>query len=380
MSDDAICNLNAVLDDVVLTRCLTPAAQLVVRERGEVVFSRSLGWLDEAQQRPVDDETLFDLASVTKLFTITAFLRLVEAGRVGLEQPVCSLLPEFSGLRPVRPYENPLQWGLFVSIGGEGELLPVDAGQTTFKQLLTHTSGLPAWRAFKDQPDVEAARRLALGTTFAYLPDTRIVYSDVGLILLGMALERLTDSSLDEVIAQQVTRPLGLQHTRFLPIGEGRPDNVAPTEFCRWRNRRVVGEVHDESAARLGGVAGHAGLFSVASDVAAFGQLFLMGGGGLLSPQMVAEMCKVHAEFEGTRRGLGFALWSADPEASSNPFSPLAFGHTGFTGTSLWMDPHRQLTVALLTNEVYGGREGRGILELRVAVHRAVVMAFEGRP
>ena len=214
MSDDAICNLNAVLDDVVLTRCLTPAAQLVVRERGEVVFSRSLGWLDEAQQHPVDDETLFDLASVTKLFTITAFLRLVEAGRVGLEQPVCSLLPEFSGLRPVRPYENPLQWGAFVSIGGEGELPPVDAGQTTFKQLLTHTSGLPAWRAFKDQPDAEAARRLALETTFAYLPDTRIVYSDVGLILLGMALERLTDSSLDEVIAQQVTRPLGLQQDR----------------------------------------------------------------------------------------------------------------------------------------------------------------------
>jgi CubicO group peptidase (beta-lactamase class C family) len=372
---DAIANLNAVLEDVVLRRRLTPAAQLVVRKDGQVAFSRCLGWLDvETQQRPVNDDTLFDLASVTKLFTTTAFLRLMEAGWVELDQTVATLLPEFSGRRSICPYEDPLHWGAFVSVSAE-EDASVDAGQITFRQLLTHTSGLPAWRAFKDQPDAESARRLALETTFAYLPGTRIVYSDVGLILLGMALERLTNRRLDEVIAEQVTRPLGLEHTCFLPVGE----NVAPTEFCKWRNRRIVAEVHDESAARLGGVAGHAGLFSTAADVARFGQVFLDEGMPLLQSQTVAEMRRVQAEFEGTQRGLGFALWSADPEASSNPFSPTAFGHTGFTGTSLWMDPDRQLVVALLTNEVYGGREGRGILELRVAVHRAVVMAFGGQ-
>ncbi|MBP7228792.1 MAG: beta-lactamase family protein [Longilinea sp.] len=376
---DAIANLNAVLEDVVLQRRLTPAAQLVVRKDGQVVFSRCLGWLDvETQQRPVNDETLFDLASVTKLFTTTAFMRLMEAGRVGLDQALATVLPEFSGRRPIRPYEDPLRWGEFVSVSAE-EDAAVDAGQITFRQLLTHTSGLPAWRAFKDQPDAESARRLALQTTFAYLPGTRIVYSDVGLILLGMALERLTGCRLDEVIAEQVTEPLGLKHTRFLPIGGPRPENVAPTEFCQWRNRRIVGEVHDESAARLGGVAGHAGLFSTADDVARFGQVFLDGGMPLLQRQTVAAMRQVQAEFEGTRRGLGFALWSADPEASSNPFSPTAFGHTGFTGTSLWMDPERGLSVALLTNEVYGGRTGRGILELRVAVHRAVAMAWGGQ-
>lgn len=376
---DAIANLNAVLEDVVLQRRLTPAAQLVVRKDGQVVFSRCLGWLDvETQQRPVNDETLFDLASVTKLFTTTAFMRLMEAGRVGLDQALATVLPEFSGRRPIRPYEDPLRWGEFVSVSAE-EDAAVDAGQITFRQLLTHTSGLPAWRAFKDQPDAESARRLALQTTFAYLPGTRIVYSDVGLILLGMALERLTGCRLDEVIAEQVTEPLGLKHTRFLPIGGPRPENVAPTEFCQWRNRRIVGEVHDESAARLGGVAGHAGLFSTADDVARFGQVFLDGGIPLLQRQTVAAMRQVQAEFEGTRRGLGFALWSADPEASSNPFSPTAFGHTGFTGTSLWMDPERGLSVALLTNEVYGGRTGRGILELRVAVHRAVAMAWGGQ-
>mgnify|MGYP000918785673 FL=1 len=376
---DAIANLNAVLEDVVLQRRLTPAAQLVVRKDGQVVFSRCLGWLDvETQQRPVNDETLFDLASVTKLFTTTAFMRLMEAGRVGLDQALATVLPEFSGRRPIRPYEDPLRWGEFVSVSAE-EDAAVDAGQITFRQLLTHTSGLPAWRAFKDQPDAESARRLALQTTFAYLPGTRIVYSDVGLILLGMALERLTGCRLDEVIAEQVTEPLGLKHTRFLPIGGPRPENVAPTEFCQWRNRRIVGEVHDESAARLGGVAGHAGLFSTADDVARFGQVFLDGGMPLLQRQTVAAMRQVQAEFEGTRRGLGFALWSADPEASSNPFSPTAFGHTGFTSTSLWMDPERGLSVALLTNEVYGGRTGRGILELRVAVHRAVAMAWGGQ-
>jgi len=376
---DAIANLNAVLEDVVLQRRLTPAAQLVVRKDGQVVFSRCLGWLDvETQQRPVNDETLFDLASVTKLFTTTAFMRLMEAGRVGLDQALATVLPEFSGRRPIRPYEDPLRWGEFVSVSAE-EDAAVDAGQITFRQLLTHTSGLPAWRAFKDQPDAESARRLALQTTFAYLPGTRIVYSDVGLILLGMALERLTGCRLDEVIAEQVTEPLGLKHTRFLPIGGPRPENVAPTEFCQWRKRRIVGEVHDESAARLGGVAGHAGLFSTADDVARFGQVFLDGGMPLLQRQTVAAMRQVQAEFEGTRRGLGFALWSADPEASSNPFSPTAFGHTGFTGTSLWMDPERGLSVALLTNEVYGGRTGRGILELRVAVHRAVAMAWGGQ-
>jgi len=376
---DAIANLNAVLEDVVLQRRLTPAAQLVVRKDGQVVFSRCLGWLDvETQQRPVNDETLFDLASVTKLFTTTAFMRLMEVGRVGLDQALATVLPEFSGRRPIRPYEDPLRWGEFVSVSAE-EDAAVDAGQITFRQLLTHTSGLPAWRAFKDQPDAESARRLALQTTFAYLPGTRIVYSDVGLILLGMALERLTGCRLDKVIAEQVTEPLGLKHTRFLPIGGPRPENVAPTEFCQWRKRRIVGEVHDESAARLGGVAGHAGLFSTADDVARFGQVFLDGGIPLLQRQTVAAMRQVQAEFEGTRRGLGFALWSADPEASSNPFSPTAFGHTGFTGTSLWMDPERGLSVALLTNEVYGGRTGRGILELRVAVHRAVAMAWGGQ-
>jgi CubicO group peptidase (beta-lactamase class C family) len=151
----------------------------------------------------------------------------------------------------------------------------------------------------------------------------------------------------------------------------------APTEFCRWRQRRIVGEVHDENAWRLGGVSAHAGIFSTAEEVARFGQAFLDSGQPILSPESVSEMTRLQAEYGAIRRGLGFILWSPDPETSGNPFDPLAFGHTGFTGTALWIDPTRQLVVALLTNDVYGGRQGRGIMELRVQVHRAVVRAVE---
>jgi CubicO group peptidase (beta-lactamase class C family) len=176
-------------------------------------------------------------------------------------------------------------------------------------------------------------------------------------------------------VAERVTEPAGLERTHYLPIGPGwaPADNVAPTELCAWRGRRVAGEVHDENAASLGGVAGHAGLFSTAADVAAFGQIFLDGGQPLLRADTVAEMTKPQHE----DRGLGFALWSPDPTASGHPFSTRAFGHTGFTGTSLWIDPERELVVALLTNEVYHGRANRRIGALRSALHRAVVAAVD---
>ncbi len=149
-------------------------------------------------------------------------------------------------------------------------------------------------------------------------------------------------------------------------------DNVAPTEFCSWRDRRIVGKVHDENAYRLGGIAGHAGIFSTARDVATFGQSFLEGG-TLLSAQTVTEMTRLQTDGLALQRGLGFGLWSQDPEASGYPFSVNAFGHTGFTGTSLWIDPDRELVVALLTNEVYNGRQNRRIGPLRVAVHQTIV-------
>lgn len=353
---------------------VTPAAQMVILHKGARVHDITRGWLDpETRSQPANAETLFDLASLTKLYTTAAFMTLVEQGKVRLDTAVRTLLPEFDGLRPIQSYEDPLDWGKFVSVPAvaQGER-QVDAGKITFRNLLIHNSGLPAWRPFKDQPDRESALRLALGTFFSYSTGERVVYSDVGLILLGLAVERLAGSPLDETIYERVTRPLGLAASRFLPTSNPhKPENVAPTEFCAWRKRRICGEVHDENAWQLGGVAGHAGMFSNAREVAAFGQSFLAGT--LLQPATLAEMTSLQAAFNATRRGIGFALWSPDPEASSNPFSPETYGHTGFTGTCLWIDPRRELVVALLTNDVYGGREQRGIAGLRVQIHRAVV-------
>jgi serine-type D-Ala-D-Ala carboxypeptidase len=363
--------------DAILSRAvglITPAAQLVIRHHGAVVHAVAIGFIDpETKSRPANAETLFDLASLTKLFTTTVFMTLMEQGNVSIDDPVRSVLPEFSGVRPIQPYEDPLDLGKTVSVTDQPGT--ANADQVTFRHLLAHNSGLPAWRAFKDQPDAESAIRLALDTFFSYATGERVVYSDVGLILLGLAVSRLGGSPLDEAIYQRVTQPLRLS-AHFRPAAPLlSTQNIAPTEFCKWRGRRIVGEVHDESAWRLGGVAGHAGLFAHARDVAAFGQSFL--DASLLRRETIAEMTRPQAEFDGTRRGLGFALWSPDPKASSNPFSPAVFGHTGFTGTCLWIDPSRALVVALLTNDVYGGREGRSIADLRVQIHRAIVESVD---
>jgi len=386
-----------------------PAAQLEVRLRGQVVLSRAYGWLDpETQQHPTQPDTLFDLASVTKLFVATAFMTLVEEGRVALDQPVCMVLPAFAGPRPIRPYEDPLHPGALVQVVPPTDE-KADAGRVTFRHLLVHNSGLPAWRPLYREGSPAAALQTALDTCFSYPTGARVVYSDIGLILLGRAMEQLTGQPLDAIVRERVTGPLGLSHTDYIgkaPSPSPQPQSaicnpqsairnphstfrnphstfripkseIAPTEFCAWRNRRIIGEVHDENAAGLGGVAGHAGLFSVASDVAALGQMYLDGGWPLLRPDTVAEMTRLHAEDGAVRRGLGFALWSPDPEASGNPFSQRAFGHAGFTGTSLWIDPDRALVIACLTNRVYYGRDAAGILAFRVALHKAIVEAVK---
>lgn len=359
---------------------VAPAMQLVVRWRGTTVYERTAGWIDpETRSRPTQPDTLFDLASVTKLFVVTLCMMLVEAGAVALDQPLASVLPEFSGPRPTQPYADPQQTGRLISL--EPRATRIDAGSITLRQVLTHTSGLPPWCPLFRQPTRAAAWQMALMTPFAYRPGTRVLYSDIGLMLLGLAIERLAGQPLDRLVAQRISGPLSLRHTGFVPLDQPQraAHTIAPTEICAWRNRRVHGQVHDENAAALGGIAGHAGLFSTAADVARFGQSLLDGGAPLLDAATVAEMTRPHVERAAVRRGLGFALWSPDPEASSHPFSRRTFGHTGFTGTSLWIDPERRLVVALLTNDVYHGRAERRIGGLRLAVHQAVVEAIERR-
>lgn len=377
--------LERVLKDAVPN--VAPALVCRVERAGECVYEGAFGWLDpETQTRPVQPDTRFDLASLTKLYTTTAFLHLVESGQVGLDQPVADVLPAFGGMRPIGAAEDPLaKTPLPADPQRAGE--QVDAGRITFRHLLIHTSGLPAWRSVyahcgppphlplaEDELNDRQGRALAalVGYPFLAQPGESYLYSDIGLMLLGFAVARLSGlGRLDRAIRALVTEPLGID-ALFCPTVADRA-SIAPTEQCVWRGRRLVGEVHDENAAGLGGVAGHAGIFATAAAVCRLGRLFLNGGEGLLSPALVAESVREqHASPDGIRRGLGWQLRSDPQPSCSTDFSLASFGHTGFTGTSLWCDPERDLCVALLTNRVYPGRDATGIVALRPLVHAGI--------
>ena len=406
-----------------------PAAVLLVARYGGVVIHCAYGYLDpETRQRPVQLESLFDLASLTKLFTATAFMTLVEAARVTLDTPVSTVLPEFDGVRPISPVQNPLTKELEPADRAFAGL-EIDARQVTFWHLLTHTSGLAAWRGLyqeaspegQDVPlphqvraDKRAGRIRAIHTRygFAYPPGKRMVYSDLGLILLGEAIARLSGVSLDAYVRQSVLDPLGLPSATYNPlasercpvhcpakdwVGLGRlgparapmhrvsSENIVPSEWCAWRRRRCAGEVHDENAASLGGVAGHAGLFCTAREVAVLGQMYLNHGHygtvRVLSPQTVAQMTSVQVNDADGRlgdnpRGLAWMQRSQHGSSSGQRFGPRSYGHTGFTGTSLWIDPDRALLVVFLTNRVFYGRDPTGIAHLRPELHDAVIGAI----
>ena len=396
---------------------VAPAIVCRVEQAGRVLFEQGYGWINPMLKRqPVTPETIFDFASLTKLFTATACLRMHDAGLLNLDRPVATFVPEFAGPRYIGPIEDPITkeagpppapWRNYTK--------PIDAGAVTFRQLLTHTSGLPAgrnlWAGAGGAPErpgalhrSELMRRqragLAAITTgnFAFPPGATLLYSDLGLILLGAALARCAaDPTVAETIRNWVTDPIW-QGAHFNPscviVGQ-----VAPTEFCAWRKRRLHGEVHDENAAGLGGVAGHAGLFGTAADLARLGNLYLAGGEGLLKRATVQASVAVQVEVaeagapilepvptggvltmtQGIRRGLGWQLHSDPDPSCSAAFGPRSFGHTGFTGGSLWCDPDRDLVVVLLTNRVYHGRNQTAIDQLRPAVHAEVVAALSRR-
>ncbi|NPA90153.1 MAG: beta-lactamase family protein [Chloroflexi bacterium] len=350
------------------------AAAVHIRHRGETIYERVVGHPNpEASPTPARIDTLFDLASLTKLFTTTAFLTLVDEGIISLTTPVADVLPEFQGLRPIRPYEHPLNPGEWVTVDPDGE---VDAGTITFHHLLTHTSGLPPWHPLYRLP-TDRIRPTVLHTFFSYQPGTHVLYSDVGLILLGWAVEALTGLPLDRAIQERVADPLGLTTLAYRPVGRTRfQPNIAATEVCAFRGRRMWGEVHDENAWALGGIAGHAGLFATVRDVAAFGQAWLdrLGDRGTLpiSGHLARQAVREQARENEVRRGWGWALRAPVPEGFTYPLGEQAFGHTGFTGTSLYIDPEREVVIAALTNRVYFGRDPQGITAWRRALHEEV--------
>ncbi|MGQ9850288.1 MAG: serine hydrolase domain-containing protein [Aggregatilineaceae bacterium] len=379
-----------------------PAITLTVVQKGVVRFNGAWGWIDPwAETRPVQPDTLFDLASVSKVFTFTAFLALASAGRVQLDDPLVTIVPEFgeSGPRPLDGGQDP-HTGQMLPIPEEAHGQLADPRQVTFFHLLTHTSGLAPWRAIYqsagppppllDKPDpVGRATRWARAlhalchTPFVGKPgDGTVRYSDLGLMLLGEATSRLygTPGRLENAITALVFEPLALRSVTFNPLEHGysRKD-IAPTEEDRhWRGRRCWGEVHDENACGVGGIAGHAGLFGTARDVATLGQAWLSGDHRLgISPTLLQAAISEQARTGAMRRGLGWMLKATENAPAGDLFCADAYGHTGFTGTSLWIDPERMLVVACLTNRVYGGREETSIHSFRRAIHDAIVKAVE---
>lgn len=392
--------IDAVLGEVF------PACTIAVIHESELVLEIGTGVIDpETRQGTVTPETLFDLASVTKLFTSTAFMMLVSEGKVGLDDPIVSVIPEFGAVNP-RGMDGGQDPHSKLRMPTPPELVGQTVNPTlvTFRHLLTHTAGLPPWRDVynaaadtapppPDQADpLPRYERWARGLQaicqypFVGQPDGVVRYSDLGLMLLGEATTRLwyagnlvtprshlgLDMVIFEGICEGLDNRLVLQSPCFNPVRNGIDRMmIAPTEDDpKWRKRRVWGEVHDENACGVGGVSGHAGLFANARDVAAFGQAWLERSPRLKIDQtLMDEAVSQHAETDGERRGLGWMLRSYEGSSAGQYFSRDAFGHTGFTGTSLWIDPERALVVATLTNRVYPGREKPGILEFRQAVH-----------
>ncbi|MEV4348198.1 serine hydrolase domain-containing protein [Actinoplanes sp. NPDC049596] len=295
--------------------------------------------LPPEQRVPARTDTLWDLASISKLFTTIVVLQQVERGRVDLDAPVASYVPEFAA-------------------GGKQAV--------TVRHLLTHTSGLPAFRPFYSlypTPEERFAAALATPVDAGTTPGRQYVYSDIGLIALGVLIERVTGQSLAEAVRGGVTGPLRMRDTGYHP-GPALRARTAATEYQPYVNRGLVwGEVHDENAWSLGGVAGHAGVFSTVDDLAILCQTLLNGGSykgkRILSEAMVRRAlvnynADLLAQYPESARGLGFELskyWYMDGMAS-----PVTFGHTGFTGTSVVIDPLDQSFLILLSNRVHPDR------------------------
>jgi CubicO group peptidase (beta-lactamase class C family) len=330
-----------------------PGAAVVVGRRGAVALQRGYGRLGWTAGSPAVTpvNTIYDLASLTKVVaTTTAAMILYDEGRLALDEQVVTYLPAFGG-------------------GAKD--------QVTVRQLLTHHSGLPAgkqlWRMALNR---DQARQIVLETPLACNPGNCFVYSDLGADVLGWVIEEIAGQSLDVFLNERLFEPLGLGDTFFNPA-HTLQNRIAPTEVSPPRGYPLKGEVHDENAFALGGVAGHAGLFSTASDLAVFAEMMLNGGiyegVRIVSDSTVARFT---ARTAGTR-ALGWD--TADGDGGSGEYlSSRAYGHTGYTGTSIWIDPDRDMFVILLTNRVHAARARRPakvIADVRADLSDAAALA-----
>ena len=310
-----------------------PGAAIVVGRGGAIVWEKGYGSSDWGFGLPRVDAraTIYDLASLTKVVaTSAAAMVLYDRGKLKLDTPVGRYLPEFR----------------------RG-----DKARVTVRDLLTHRSGLPAGRDLRLARNARQARRLVLDTPLDAPPGTHTEYSDVGADVLGFVIEAVAGERLDQFVSRTIYRRLGLRNTMFLPSRDQR-SRIAPTENYPPRGYPLRGEVHDEAAYELGGVAGHAGLFATASDLAVFAQMML-NGGTYNGVRIVSDTTV--ARFTGRTVGSRALGWDTCVGGGSCGLhlGPRAYGHTGYTGTSMWIDPDRQAFVIVLTNWVHAAPSAR---------------------
>jgi serine-type D-Ala-D-Ala carboxypeptidase len=357
--------IDALIEAAIAAR-VTPGAALAIGRHGQVVRLRGYGRLD---YRPgsarVTDRTIYDLASLTKpVATATAVMLLVQDGLLDLDRPLAAYFEEWRGIE--------------------------DRARMTPRHLLEHTSGLPAGGPLAGVgTDRSRIVGYLAGIRLHTPPGRRHQYSDYGMILLGALVERITGERLDALLDRRVFEPLGLEDTGFNPLrwGAATPlrlassvapllPRIAPTERTAQRGL-IHGVVHDPLAFRLGGVAGHAGLFGSARDMAVYAQMLLAGGlwddQQILEPDLVSSFVRRPAPL--ARFALGWEL-ARDDNSTGGYFPPTAFGHTGFTGTSMWLDPERDMYIVLLTNRLNPNSREQRHKKLRRDVHEALTRSF----
>jgi beta-glucosidase-like glycosyl hydrolase/CubicO group peptidase (beta-lactamase class C family) len=321
-----------------------PGAVAVVGRKDGVIATVSAGRLDWKDSPAPDERTLWDMASLTKVVaTTSSIMHLVDAGKVDINAPVQRYLPDWQG-----PNKD----------------------KVLVRHLLTHSSGLLSWRPlYKEATNAEQAMQIVLQTAIDTLPGARMLYSDLNFILLGQIVQRVGGARLNEYAAANIFSPLKMTDTQFNPDKALLP-RIAPTEVDPWRRRHIRGEVHDENAFMLGGVSGHAGLFSTAADVARLCRAYLNGGtldgARIWSPATIARFTTA-PEPRFSHRALGWETPNGTNSAG-RMMQPPAFGHTGFTGTSIWIDPAHDLFVVLLSNRVNPTRQNSRIGAVRQSV------------
>ena len=332
-----------------------PGAVLLILKDNKIIYENAYGHYTYDQNSPeVSVNTIFDLASVSKVIaTTTAVMLCYDRGLFKLDDLVAKYIPEFS---------------------------QHEKGHIRIKNLLLHNSGLPSWKKFYelyDNPD--DVLKDIYASSLEYPTGTKMLYSDLGMITMGKIIEKVTGKSLDKFCRDEIFIPLEMKNTGYNPAPEIK-NSIAPTELDNyWRNRQLQGEVHDETAFLLGGVAGHAGLFSTASDLSKILQMLLNKGeykGRIfIKPETIAFFTRKYSSLSS--RALGWDTKSVEGSSAGRLFGSNSFGHTGYTGTSVWADPSRNLAVIFLTNRVYPTRNNVKIAKVRPALHDAVINAVE---